>query len=73
MPEAKTKILNGQEIEGWSDPSTSLRADGIRLLNKWGFFDCPDSRLNPYRWLRPIESLYRTLRIYHFQLSEAIG
>lgn len=56
-------IWHGQELEGWGD--------GIRLLDEWGFFDCPDSRLDSIRWLRGIEAVFRTLRIYHFQLGEA--
>jgi len=54
-------LWRGQEIEGWGD--------GIHLLDEWGFFDCPEPRLAHIRWLRPIESLFRTLRIYHFQLG----
>jgi O-methyltransferase involved in polyketide biosynthesis len=55
-------IWQGQEIEGWGD--------GIHLLDEWGFFDPPEPRLKAIRWLRPIESLARTLRIYHFQLGK---
>jgi len=58
-------IWHGQEIEGWGD--------GIRLLDEWGFFDDPTPRLAHIRWLRPIEALDRTLRIYHFQLGKAAG
>jgi O-methyltransferase involved in polyketide biosynthesis len=58
-------IWRGQELEGWGD--------GIRLLDEWGFFDCPEPRLASIRWLRPIESLFRTIRIYHFQLGKAAG
>ncbi|MDH4138731.1 MAG: class I SAM-dependent methyltransferase [Anaerolineae bacterium] len=58
-------IWRGQEIEGWGD--------GIRLLDEWGFFDCPEPRLAHIRWMRPIEALARTLRIYHFQLGRAAG
>ncbi len=56
-------IWRGQEIEGWGND--------IRLLDEWGFFDQPEPRLAHIRWLRPIESLARTLRIYHFQLGKA--
>jgi O-methyltransferase involved in polyketide biosynthesis len=66
-------IWRGQKIEGWAGPSTSLRAGGIRLLDEWGFFDCPEPRLAPYRWMRPIEALARTLRIYHFRLGKPAG
>jgi O-methyltransferase involved in polyketide biosynthesis len=58
-------IWSGKKIEGWDA--------GIRLLDEWGFFDNPTPRLDRLRWLRPIESLFRTMRIYHFQLGEAPG
>jgi len=58
-------IWHGQEIEGWGD--------GIRLLDEWGFLDPPEPRLAHIRWMRPIEALFRTLRIYHFQLGKAAG
>ncbi len=58
-------IWHGQELESWGD--------GIRLLDEWGFFDRPEPRLAHIRWMRPIEALARTLRIYHFQLGEAAG
>jgi len=64
-------IWHGQELEGWG----SARGAGgsICLLDEWGFFDQPESRLAPIRWLRPIEALARTIRIYHFQLGQATG
>jgi len=52
----------GQEIEGWGD--------GIRLLDEWGFLDPSEPRLAHLRWLRPLEPLIRTSRIYHFQLGK---
>ena len=63
----------GQEIEKWGDPSTSLRAGGIRLLDEWGLFDRPEPRLERFRWLAPIFRLFKPMRIYHFQLGEAAG
>jgi O-methyltransferase involved in polyketide biosynthesis len=54
-------IWHGQEIEGW--------CDGIRLLDEWGFFDDPTPRLDRIRWLRFIEALARTMRIYRFKLG----
>jgi len=59
------RLWRGREIEKWGD--------GIRLLGEWGFFDRPEPRLAHIRWIRPIESLVRTLRIYHFHLGEAGG
>ncbi len=58
-------LWHGQEIQGWGD--------GIRLLDEWGYFDCPEPRLAPIGWIRPLESLFRTLRIYRFQLGKAAG
>ena len=55
----------GQEIERWGD--------GIRLLDEWGFFDRPEPRLAPYRWLAPLFRLFKPMRIFHFQLGEAAG
>ena len=58
-------LWHGQEIEGWGD--------GIRLLDEWWWMDEPERRLARFRWLRPIDALFRTLRIYHFQLGKAAG
>ncbi len=62
---ARWGIWRGRKIEGWGD--------GIRLLDEWGFFDRPEPRLDHIRWLRPFDSLIRTLRIYHFRLGTAAG
>jgi O-methyltransferase involved in polyketide biosynthesis len=56
-------IWHGQELESWGA--------GIRLLGEWGYLDPNEPRLAPIRWLRPIESLFRTFRIYHFRLATA--
>jgi O-methyltransferase involved in polyketide biosynthesis len=61
-------LWHGQEIESWGNVSPS--GAGIRLLDEWGFLDRTETRLTRLRWLRPIESLFRTLRIYHFKLGE---
>jgi O-methyltransferase involved in polyketide biosynthesis len=53
----------GQEIEGWGD--------GIRLLDEWGYFDRPEPRLDPFRWMAPIFRLLKPMRIFHFQLGKA--
>ena len=59
-------IWHGQKLEGWGD--------GIRLLDECGPFERPEPRLARFRWwLRPIDWLFRTLRIYHFQLGKAAG
>ena len=55
-------IWHGQEIESWGE--------GIHLLDEWGYLDETGPRMVHVRWLRPIETLFRTLRIYHFRLGE---
>jgi len=65
VPHLHWGIWRGQEIERWGDD--------IRLLDEWGFFDRPEPRLAHIRWTRHIESLARTMRIYHFQLGKATG
>ncbi len=57
-------IWRGQKIEGWGEE--------IHLLDEWGFFDRPERRLDYIRWMRFIESIARTMRIYHFHLGPPI-
>ncbi len=64
-------IWRGQEIEGWGNASPTGAC--IRLLDEWGYFDRPEPRLAPYRWLAPIFRLLKPMRIFHFQLGDAIG
>jgi len=54
-------LWRGQEIEGWGD--------GIRLLDEWGYFDSPEPRLAPIRWMRHIPFAAQAARIYHFSLG----
>jgi O-methyltransferase involved in polyketide biosynthesis len=51
-----------QEIEGWGE--------GIHMLGQWGFFDQPEPRMAPYRWIAPIFRLFKPMRIFHFQLGK---
>jgi O-methyltransferase involved in polyketide biosynthesis len=55
----------GQEIEGWGE--------GIHMLGQWGFFDQPEPRMDPFRWMAPIFRLFKPMRIFHFQLGNAAG
>ncbi len=54
-------IWHGQEIENWGK--------GILLLGEWGYFDDKTARLSRIRWLRWVEAVARTFRIYRFQLG----
>jgi O-methyltransferase involved in polyketide biosynthesis len=55
-------LWRGQDLEGWRD--------GIRLLDEWGYFDQPEPRLAPFRWLGPIFRLLKPMSIYRFRLGE---
>jgi O-methyltransferase involved in polyketide biosynthesis len=54
-----------QTVEGWGE--------GIHLLGQWGFYDQPEPRMEPYRWIAPIFRWLKPMRIFHFQLGEAAG
>lgn len=58
-------IRRGQEIEAWGD--------GIRLLDRWSYFDQPELRLDAIWWIRAARPLLGGLRIYHFRLGEVSG
>jgi O-methyltransferase involved in polyketide biosynthesis len=53
------------DIEGWGN--------GVRLIDEWGFFDHPEPRMAPYRWIAPIFRLFKPICIYHFTLGEVAG
>lgn len=53
----------GRALDGWGRD--------IHLLGQWGFFDQPEPRLAPYRWIAPIFRLIKPMRIFHFQLGKA--
>ncbi len=55
----------GQELEGWGE--------GIHQLDEWGYFDRPEPRLHPFRWMAPVFRLLKPMRVFHFQLGEAAG
>ena len=55
----------GQELEGWGD--------GIRLLDEWGFFNQPEPRMEPFRWMAPLFRLFKPMRLFHFQLGKAVA
>ncbi len=64
-------MWHGREMERWGDPPPSQRTGGICLLDEWTYIDEPDQRLASMRWLRPLEHLVRTIRLYHYQLGKA--
>jgi hypothetical protein len=62
-------LWSGRQIEGWG--AASPTGAGIRLLDEWGFFDQPEPRLAPFRWMAPLFRLFKPMRIFHFQLGSA--
>jgi O-methyltransferase involved in polyketide biosynthesis len=60
----------GQELEDWG---REITGDGICLLDEWGFFDQPEPRLAPYRWMALFFRLFKPMRIFHFRLGEVAG
>lgn len=58
-------VWGGREVEKWGE--------GIRLLDEWGFFDRPEPRLVPFRWMAPIFRLFKPIRIFHFRLGAGAG
>ena len=55
----------GHEIERWGE--------GIWLVGEWGFFDKPEPRMAPYRWMSPLFRLFKPMRIFHFRLGGCAG
>jgi len=54
-------LNNGKDVENWGD--------GIRLLDQWGVFDCPEPRLSYPRWVRQIPLFAKAIGIFHYRLS----
>jgi O-methyltransferase involved in polyketide biosynthesis len=55
----------GHEIESWGE--------GIHLVGEWGFFDRPEPRMDPYRWISPLFRVFKPMRIFHFRLGAYAG
>jgi len=70
---SKAKFAGLLQWGFWNSKSIERWGDGIHLLGQWGFFDQPEPRMDPYRWLAPIFRLFKPIRIFHFQLGKATG
>jgi O-methyltransferase involved in polyketide biosynthesis len=55
-------MWRGPEIEHWGH--------GIALVDEWGFFDHPEPRLTPFRWMAPLFRLFKPVRVFRFRLEE---
>lgn len=49
-----------QDVEGW----------GLRLLDRWYYFDNPEPRLGIFRWMRFIPYMAKSAGIFHFRLTK---
>jgi O-methyltransferase involved in polyketide biosynthesis len=58
-------LKRGQGLESWGT--------GICLLGEWSYFDRPEPRLAPIRWMRHIPFWARVLSIYDVRLGAAPG
>jgi O-methyltransferase involved in polyketide biosynthesis len=58
---AHWSLKQGKDLEKWSE--------GIRLLNEWYPFLCPEPRLAHIRWVRFVPLLSKTTGIFHYQLG----
>jgi len=61
-------LKRSKDLERWSDPSTSLRAGGIRLLDERFPFQYPEPRLGRALAVRHIPFFTKTIGVFHYQL-----
>jgi methyltransferase (TIGR00027 family) len=61
-------LKHGQDLERWSDPSTLLRAGGIRLLDERFPFQYPEPRMRRALQMRLFPFLATAIGIFHYQL-----
>jgi len=61
-------LKHPQDLERWSDPSTSLRAGGIRLLDERFPFQYPEPRLRRALKVRLVPFLATGIGVFRYQL-----
>jgi O-methyltransferase involved in polyketide biosynthesis len=54
-------LKHGKDVEGWGD--------GLQLLDEWFYFDDPEPRMHPYRWMKSIPILGKSTGIFHYRLG----
>jgi len=55
-------VWHARHLESWGE--------GIKLVGQWGFFEAPEPRMAPYRWVAPLFWLFKPMRIFHYRLGE---
>lgn len=54
-------LKQGKDLEMWDD--------GIKILDAWYYFDQPEPRMEPYRWMRFFPFLAKSTGIFHYKLG----
>ena len=54
-------LKHGKDVESWGD--------GIKMLDEWFYFDCPEPRMRAYRWMRHFPLLGKSAGIFHYKLG----
>lgn len=54
-------LKHGKDVESWGD--------GITMLDEWFYFDDPEPRMEPYRWMRFFPLFGKSTGIFHYQLG----
>jgi O-methyltransferase involved in polyketide biosynthesis len=60
---------SGTQIQWDAKSPAALEAWGLRLLDRWGYFDQPESRLGAASLIRLLPPLANSTYILHYQLS----
>jgi O-methyltransferase involved in polyketide biosynthesis len=58
-------LKRGKDVERWGD--------GLRLLDEWFYFDDPEPRMRPYRWMRLFPFFAKSTGIFHYKLGARDG
>ena len=61
-------LKHAQDLERWSDPSNSLRAGGIRLLDERFPFQYPEPRMRRALKMRLVPPLAKGIGVFRYQL-----
>lgn len=61
-------LKHPQDLQGWSDPSTSLRTGGIRLLDESYPFQSPEPRIRRALKIRLVPFLAKGMGVFRYQL-----
>jgi hypothetical protein len=55
-------LKHGKDVEKW--------AEGISMLEEWFYFNDPEPRMAPYRWMHLFPVLGKSTGIFHYRLGE---